>query len=345
MKLGEEFFRQRSRRNLCQSQAPSNSLLGQSQLSVRGLGVRTPSKRNGLGKSSYTDPSALLRKPFLSLAKHGKFEEIEEILKALKASDLATWLEDFSPAQNDAGLEAFRGATMLHLIMEYKPPATLVDVLILRLSELKDGIVPEDATDLRGRTPLHLAVHYCCEPSVIKRLVYGVVSVLPAVTKDSTGRLPLHWACENPQGFTIKSACMLCCGNRPKNCDKMVEIIEMLMKVYPHAVTVKDMAGNTPLTLAIANGADHNTILLLDRAYQKLRGENASTSSGTNETEIEVDFPVDYAGATYFDPHDPGDDVSSIGTGGISRYNRVNRTVMQRRTYRPLPYIHEQIQI
>ena len=215
---------------------------------------------------------------------------------------------------------------MLHLIMEHRPPVKLVDLLILRLSELKDGFVPEDAADWRGRTPLHLAVYFGCDSTVIKRLVHGAGAVVPAVTKDATGRLPMHWACESPRGLNNKGkgTCVFRCGNRSKQCDNMVEIIEVLMEAYPHAVTVKDLSGNTPLHLAIKNGADPYTVALLERAQQKLTMESASTSSKTlNESESEVDLPVAFAEGSGFQPFDDADDMSSVGSRGVSRHHRV----------------------
>lgn len=273
------------------------------------------------------DDDLLLRKPLLFLAKQKKFKRIETILTFMKLQALAIWLEDFRPVKNLAGLqETGNGTTMLHMIMEYRPPATLVNLLILKLSELHNGFVSEDATDVRGRTALHLAVQYCCDSSVIERLVSGLMSFAPAATKDFSGRLPLHWACENPRGLKTKGWRLLSCGDQSEQCINMSEIIELLLKVYPHAVTVKDCKGRTPLNLALENGADHETALHLVQVNRKLNSERSSTSANTgNESESDVaDFPVSFTEGTGYQPYitDIEDDMSSIGSGGVSRHTR-----------------------
>ena len=334
--------RQRSSRSLGPSEASSPGLMGQRERSARHLGQRRLSKRSDLDIGTDTcDNTMLLQKPLLYLAKQQKFERIEEILTLLKAPALAAWLEDFGPAMIDAGLQAFKGETILHLIMQHRPPVELVDLLILRLKELKDGFVPENAADLRGRTPLHLAVYYFCDSSVIKRLVNGLASVVPVLSKDATGRLPLHWACENPQGLNSKGVKLLSCGNRSRRCDNMMEIIEILVKIYPHAVTMKDSSGSTPLNLALKNGAEPCTILLLDRMDQKLATESSITE---NDTKTESNAPVTFIGASHFLPFEVDDDMSSIGSGGVSTYNNSRGRFRGRPIGRNL-FSHEQLLI
>jgi ankyrin repeat protein len=303
-------------------------ILDQRHASTASLGHHQDAARNPVP----ADDDTLLRKPLLFLAKQQKFKRIETILTFTKAPDSATWLEDFRPAKNSAGLQgACNGTTMLHMILQYKPPVSLVNLLILKLSELYQGFVPEDAVDVRGRTPLHLAVQYYCDPSVIQRLISGRMSSAPAVTKDYWGRLPLHWACENSQGHKYNGWRLLACGSRSEQCSIMsAEIIEILLTVYPHAVTVKDCKGCTPLDLALENGADHETVLLLDHVNRKLSADSPSTSANTgNESESEiVDAPISFAKGTGCQPNtNIEDDMSSIGSGGVSRHHRkLNRT-------------------
>jgi len=306
--------------------------------------------------------------PFLQLAKLRKFERIEEILIVSEASDLASWLEDYSLAQEQrkAGLQAFRGDTsMLHLVMEYKPPATLVSALILRLRELKPGgFVPEDSTDQLGRTPLHMAVVYGCDVSVIDCLLNGVVTVSPAHTKDSSGRLPLHWACANPGGRNNSSTHLIPrCGSRSKISDNMAQIIEKLLKVYPRAVTVRDKSGMTPLNLAIQNGAGHCIILMLDQAHRKFQNQDGyadSTGNSATAALTETDIPMEiFGGPNFFvtpndcpaenvPREDCDDDMSSVGTGGVSCYVRKKsrrRSSRKKKARRPIHIIQETIAI
>ena len=347
MNLRADLLGQRKRQ--CGPRQASSPRLSRRQRSARDLGLHTLSRHQDLGGHDATnsDDSLLLQKPFLLLARQLNFERIEEILTLLNARALAPWLENFGSANDDAGLQAFKGVTMLHLIMKYRPPVTVVGLLIQRLSELRDGLVPENAADLRGMTPLHLAVQYCCDSSVIKRLVNGVASGVPAGTKDTSGRLPLHYACNDPKGLKGQGGFFLACGSRSKISDNMMEITKILMATYPHAVMVKDINGSTPLNLAMENGASHDTVLLLDRARQKLTAENTSASTRTGtETESEAYFPVDFAIAGSFLPCDSGDDLSSIGSGGVSRYKGNGRRSPRTKSSRlSMPYVHEQIQI
>ena len=169
--------------------------------------MKTPFASNNNGRRK--KPLRALKTPLLLLSKQQKFERIEEILMTIKATDMSEWLDDFSPVQQGGGgaglRQALWGSSMLHLVLEYKPPASLIHCLILKLRELKPGYFPEDAADYQGKTPLHRAVVACCDVSVIERLTKGVVTETPAATKDSSQRFPLHWACANPKGRNSRS--------------------------------------------------------------------------------------------------------------------------------------------
>jgi hypothetical protein len=305
--------------------------------------MRTKSRNMGGGLSRYSNGGNSRKKQWpqlLLLAKQGKFETIEDILMRNSESDIFSWIENCSLSKGAAGLETFKGATTLHLIMPYHPPVEVVDSLIYRLSQKRPGTVPEDATDMQGRTPLHVAVAHGCDIKVVQRLMNGVVSAVPAVTKDAWNRLPLHWACVN-ENISFQQGCLFGCTPRFTDCDNMTKIVEALVKVYPHAVTVKDQFGMTPLDLAINRNADQFILHILHSALKsKSRAGVDHSNSGATEDTSMLNIPLEVSKSQRFD-FDYEDDISSIGTGGASRYHRYRK----KSASRPLPFIVGQIQI
>lgn len=292
------------------------------------------------------------RTSFLKLAEGQRFEEIEAILDRKDEYDLDGWL--FLDKQQVAkksrfrlfakrresslqDLHMFRGETPLHMILHYHPTESVVDKLIKYLSTSKKSqTVPEDATDMLGRTPLHVGAAKGCSSAVMSRLVSGVSVVMPAVAKDSSGRFALHWACANPDGEDLVVTCGGLRKSLKKNndnvspADNMVQVIFLLLKAYPEASTIPDNQGETPLDLAIMHGAEPRIIQLVEDSYQsckkarsfrangrpkykdlhKTAKENSATEGSSDE-----EIPAEVSEHDY-------DEVSSIGSAGVSLYAR-----------------------
>lgn len=255
----------------------------------------------------------------LQLAKQRRFDKIEEYLTTSSDSCIASWIEGGSfPKAVSMGLQAFKGETVLHLIMVYEPTVVVVDLLIRAMIRKEPHVVPEAVTDIQGRTPLTVAVIHNCDISVIQRLLSGVTAVVPAVTKDSWQRLPLHWACSHSI-IATKSFWSLVCSDSSKNNDNMIKIIETLLKVYPHASAVKDVAGMTPFDIATKNRADPYILRIVGMAWEFQKRREDPSKSGTQST-YNSDIPLDEFKT---DPEDfDFDDLSSIGSGGVSKYCR-----------------------
>lgn len=284
--------------------------------------------------------------PLLQLAKQGRFEKIEEIFMNSSDACISAWIENCDLSKGDSDLRTFKGETMLHMIMVHQPPASVVDMLIRSMMKKRPETVPEAATDMQSRTPLHLAVAHDCDIAVIDRLMNGVVAVVPAVTKDMWHRLPLHWACANPNGSSEESW-SLCCASFPQSTysDNMIKTIEALVKAYPHATFVKDRGGLTPLDLAAKNFADPCVLHLLANVSKSNRSAPGVVDLSHSETDdtSQTDIPLEVPSAQLYNS-DFEDDVSSMGTGGVSRCAR-NRNIKKPTYRRPLPYIYEQIDI
>lgn len=290
--------------------------------------------------------------PLLHLARQRKFDVIAIALAERSEAEIFPWIDDCSPSQDEAGgVQTFKGETMLHLIMSYQPSLEVVNLLILRMTDKRPETVPEAATDMLSRTPLHVAVAHGCEHAVIDRLLNGTVTVVPAVTKDAQQRLPLHWACcsTKTKGATRDVWWRVNCGARASDSENSTRIIEALVKAYPHAVTVKDRSGLTPLDLATANNAHPYILRLLDdHVASKSPSGVELSNSGTDET-FEADIPFEigdfYNGfqcGSHFDHDD--DDISSIGVGGLSSY-RWHGKKKPALANSKLPHIREQFDI
>lgn len=108
--------------------------------------------------------------------------------------------------KNTHSLHLFRGESPLHVLLQYRPTLPVVEELlkVLACSSNNSGAavttptassVPEDALDMQGQTPLHVAVANGCDVEIVRLLLSGVSAVMPAVAKDNWGRHALHRAC------------------------------------------------------------------------------------------------------------------------------------------------------
>lgn len=212
----------------------------------------------------------------LNLAKHKKFDKIEEILQNTDRCYLTRWLDVTRVSSH---------STLLHLILEYQPTTTCVHIVIQRLRDQNPcgggGILT--ATDAHGRNPLHVAVMNGCDVSVIEYLIHcpnddatsDDETLKPATMKDKMGRLPLHWACaynaqkqSRKRGLRKALFTNLHCARRSisKNKENMRRVIEVLVKAYPSTVSVPDQSRRTALEYATENKLDHHIVRMLGQS-------------------------------------------------------------------------------
>jgi hypothetical protein len=245
------------------------------------------------------------RAPILKLAKQGRCDDMKIPLFQERDDKVDNWLQ----------LNA-NGKTSLHNILKYQPPAEVVHLLILRLTEKTNIAVPEEFKDAEGRTPLHVAVAHGCHATVIHRLLNGISLVIPAVIKDNDNRLPLHLACLNEaRGST--STKQKSKQPTPEEVNNMVQVVYLLLAAYPVAAVIRDSNGDTPLDLARRNGADIRILRALT-IYAKRHAQDfnrwhtveaaASTKPG-NGIVLLQDLPAEITNSLSYDT----DDLSSIG--------------------------------
>jgi ankyrin repeat protein len=178
-------------------------------------------------------------------------------------------------------------------------------------------------TDAHGRTPLHIAVACGCSFSVIDLLLQDDYEA--AYMMDHTNRYPLHWACTcSYMTSTPKSY-----SNKEREVDNAVKIINRLMEIYAMAVISKDDMGCTPLDIAKSVNADSRIISALQFVKNILPVKKRIKSHPDEATVITSGiskYPTREAICIYHDDHNFMDDVSSIGSRGVSKARRRRRT-------------------
>jgi hypothetical protein len=287
--------------------------------------------------------------PLLSLAKQGQYHKLTHTLESHTAAELSAWLNDWRISKrgsNELFHLKFTGTTILHLLMPFRPPARVVQLLVSKLSSIRPNVVPEGATDLQGKTPLHWAAWYNCDIATVQELMKGLLTVVPVFTHDAMQRLPLHWACVHPNqhNHNKKNLFSLVVFFRSEfnvknkmDTHNRMQIINALIRIYPHSVYVPDVHGMTPLDLAIQNQMDPQIIDLLKRSMhmhdtnkntrkpssppcsRTAQESSAVTEKTTTTTTNIITVPMEVTEREEDDEDDEYDEISSIGSGGVSR--------------------------
>ena len=122
------------------------------------------------------------------------------------------------------------------------------------------------------------------------------------------------------------------CNANAKGYDNIVKIIEALLKAYPYAVVVKDVAGMTPLDIAEDRLADPYVRQILRMTWDSYQPKEDKSKACTEATESS-EIPFEEFVADMYD--DDFDDVSSMGTGGVSKVKnrRKKKSIEVRRKY------------
>jgi hypothetical protein len=198
------------------------------------------------------NPASTRSKKPPSLTKLLKKRDFESITEQLNnpASDTGRWFDaEYS----------ILGENCLHIILRDRPPAKLVELILKRLVEY--GIPePELSVDVLGRTPLHHAVAFLCDPSVIRVLLSGPAGRLSVRAQDDEGRLPLHVAMLPYELEASKKE-----KERKKKLGHldssevgilMKTTTELLVTVCPQTTLITDYKQRTPLQYAQALESD-----------------------------------------------------------------------------------------
>ena len=190
-----------------------------------------------------------------SLAKLVKRRDFDRILNILIDDTISKqrWFEEE---------HSMLGENCLHIVLRSKPPARLVAVLLQCLKHY--GILePELSVDILGRTPLHHAVGFLCEPAVVQVLLNSEAGLLALRAQDGEGRLPLHVAVR-PYDLQISKRAF---GRlkKPKMSDERIQLVvrtnvEIILTLCPQAALATDDKGRTPL--------EYTEVVKVDDSYK-----------------------------------------------------------------------------
>ena len=174
-------------------------------------------------------------------------------------------------------------------------------------------------TDLLGRTPLHVAITNHCSFEIVKLL-------LPAIEHtDAYGRTALHVAASLSPS---RSGCS-CLQSEQK---QLLELVSLLYDAYPQAVSIPDEQGRCPWERAVSHAVqaflrqEHQHIL--PPRVHLIKKKEDSHHDHTHPTE-DIDEDSTYYSSCFvpheiewYDDDDDDYDLSTVGTGGVSRAPR-----------------------
>lgn len=250
----------------------------------------------------------------LHLAKRGRFDTM---INLLKGSDHQLYLDECADSANHHGtLNMFLGKSTLQLVMAYRPPVALVDLLIRRCREHNPGHCPEDSIDMQGRTPLHAAVENGCSFETCERLMGDN---LPVIMKDQLDRTPLHYACINTKKSRGTKLSIRNYQSKTRNLssvtsdlDNSYGIVCLLVSAYPEATLIADVNGKTPIVLAKENGADSRIVTLLAAVRNSIEQPSFCDGGAIEQLLGSSMFTISSSSFS------SDDDLSSVGSCGVS---------------------------
>jgi hypothetical protein len=244
----------------------------------------------------------------------------------------ASSLEEMTPALNDKGQSPTPCLTM-DFVGE-------MENLGKTAPQQSRVLIPEEARDDQGRTPLHIAAAFGSHVKVIDRLLEGETCAMPALSKDDYGRYPLHWACTNPteevqtllrsgssrsllfRGFSSRrlvTSASTKAATSPETIDNTCRVICRLIDVFPEALTMPDDDGLTPLALAKRSKVNTTVLKLLRtvlKMYKYYKGSGESgDSTYPDSTEDDEIMPLEVSHSTDAN----FDDISSLGVDDLPK--------------------------
>lgn len=153
------------------------------------------------------------------------------------------------------------GMTLLHAIVRYDPPITLLsDMIKLYPSALF-------ATDCLGRTALHVAAGSCTSLDTIKLLIMAYPHACNI--QDSDGRTPLIIACD--------SSCVMFQDTNVQRGPPDFQVIRLLLSGSKQSVLLEDCDETDAIECAILSDASAEVVKLLQKVKQNQLKKMAST--------------------------------------------------------------------
>lgn len=223
---------------------------------------------------------------FHYLLKRKQWDQIFELLQLQTIKQLQKWLKPYSN-------------TIVHDVLHCRPTYEVLDLMLDKLYELDRSNFPETAVNEHGQTPLHSAVSLQVSPNIIQRLLQH--TSVGAVVTDHCGRLPLHYACCNPNKKPLPR------WWKSTHTSRRLWTVQILLDVYPQAVLFRDNHGQTAYALAVQHHLDVGIANYLSNVQLMiLQCQFRRTSDDSSSSDPLCDLSLA--------PSDDDDDVSSLGS-------------------------------
>jgi hypothetical protein len=203
-----------------------------------------------------------------------------------------------------------QGRTPLHIAAEAGCHFEVID----RLMEGTTCIMPALTKDDHGRFPLHWA---CTNPSGVSPCMSSKSMSMSSKSMSMSSKSMSSKSTSSPLRFLMSSSRRLISSPRKRRekpavattelMENMINVIRMLVKVYPEAASIPDENGHTPLHLARLSLCDVSVLEVLENAVKAI---GSTTYVDPDVTPFEFfSFEVSRCGSYV----DGDDDVSSLG--------------------------------
>lgn len=225
---------------------------------------------------------------FVELVRARRFKEICRILKSSAGSDIEVWL---SPSDNKTDNDF-----PLIFLCKHQPTVAVVKALLWRCN----------VWDFDGCTVLHVALRYGCAPAVVE----VILSFDPDIVgvRDEDGRTALHY--------------LMGSNGKQFRKQQLISMAHSLITLMPQCATSKDNSGMTPYDLALMNGkVDRDLLKVMRRIVQKGKGDRSMRTVTTTSNSDSPEVPKQVTPARQYND----DDMSSVGSGGVSKHQHANR--------------------
>jgi hypothetical protein len=188
----------------------------------------------------------------------GSYSKAPSLLRILKKRDFETLhrcIQDPTIRTDCWFTETYSmvGENCLHLLLQFRPPAKVVQIMLHEFRRVTGVEVPHLTVDYLGRSPLHVALCFYNSPDVVALLASTECGKTAAMAIDANHRLPLHNAiiCYRESLEPSEARKIIKEGLQIEDIQAdIVASIVLLLKVFPGAISIRDINRYTPLKYA-----------------------------------------------------------------------------------------------
>jgi hypothetical protein len=216
-------------------------------LSLSFNGLRSSLRKSQLVAELDDEPIVGDLKTYTQCINHIKNEKWTLLIDDLPTSGFKGLNDTFQ--QRD---EVFDGSSILHFVLKYCPPQSVVSRITEELRDLLDH------TDRQGHTPLHVAIKLQTSTLVTLHLIQRSAKAC-SIQDESDGKTPLHLIFDDAFDKAVQT----------RNTKKIMAysvLIEALVDVSPSSLDIEDQNGMCAVEMAIVAEAPMTIVKLLQTA-------------------------------------------------------------------------------